>query len=132
MNARENSINQNGCSVCPKGQEKYTHCILGAFRGTEYYQYDYRHTDGELFSTLKRTLEECRELRDKWLQEKHRKRLFPSTLQNIENGKHLTKSEMAYQISNVEPLHVVAISWDCFTREEIVETFNQIFGTEIK
>jgi hypothetical protein len=49
MNTQENSINQNGCSVCPKGQEKYTRCIVGAFYGTEYYQYDYRHTDGELF-----------------------------------------------------------------------------------
>jgi len=30
-------------------------------------QYDYRHTDGELFSCVKRTLEYCRAARDKWL-----------------------------------------------------------------
>jgi hypothetical protein len=116
MNAKENSINVNGCSVCPKGQEKYTRCIVGAFYGTEYYQYDYRHTDGEWFSSFKKTLEECRELRDKWLQEKNRKRFFPSTQQAIENGKRLTKSDMAYQIGHVEPLNIVAISWDSFKR----------------
>lgn len=32
-----------------------------------YYQYDYRHTDGELFSCVAPTLEKCREKRDKWL-----------------------------------------------------------------
>jgi len=30
-------------------------------------QYDYRHTDGELFSCVKPTLEACREARDRWL-----------------------------------------------------------------
>lgn len=30
-------------------------------------QYDYRHTDGELFSTVKPTLEACREAKDTWL-----------------------------------------------------------------
>ena len=30
-------------------------------------QYDYRHTDGELFSCVKRTLEDCRAARDRWL-----------------------------------------------------------------
>jgi hypothetical protein len=77
-------------------------------------------------------LDECRDLRDKWLQAKKRKRLFPSTLQKIEAGKRLTKSEMSYQIGHIEPLHVVAISWDFFKRDEIVSTFNQLFGTEIK
>ena len=67
MNTTENSINQNGCSVCEKGQEKYIKCVLGAFLGKIYYQYDYRHTDGELFSTLKETLGACRAERDKWL-----------------------------------------------------------------
>jgi hypothetical protein len=127
-----NSINNNGCSVCKAGEEKYTKCVLGAFLGKIYYQYDYRHKDGELFSTLKETLEECRELRDKWLQAKNSKRLFSSVLKKMQEGKRLTKSDMAYQIGNVEPCHIVAISWDSFTREEIVSTFNRIFGTEIK
>lgn len=66
-----NSINRNGCSVCEPGQENYTIFIAGAFRGTEYYQYDYRHhTDGELFSTVAKSLEECRKRRDEWLRTK--------------------------------------------------------------
>ena len=32
-----------------------------------YVQYDYRHVDGELFSCVKPTLEECQAARDKWL-----------------------------------------------------------------
>jgi hypothetical protein len=132
MNTQENSINQNGCSVCPKGQEKYVRCVLGAFRGNIYYQYDYRHTDGELFSTLKETLEQCRDLRDKWLQEKNRKRFFPSTQKRIEEGKRLTKSDMAFQIGHIEPMNIIAISWDSFKREEVVTAFNRMFGTEIK
>ena len=37
-------------------------------------QYDYRHpTDGELFSCVKPTLDECRAARDKWLTEKEEK-----------------------------------------------------------
>jgi hypothetical protein len=70
MNTAVNSINHNGCSVCGKGEEKYVRCILGAFLGKVYYQYDYRHMDGELFSTLKETLEECRAGRDQWLNKK--------------------------------------------------------------
>ncbi|MCE9251170.1 DUF3873 domain-containing protein, partial [Bacteroides fragilis] len=33
-------------------------------------QYDYRHTDGELFACVKPTLDECRTARDKWLDAK--------------------------------------------------------------
>lgn len=31
-------------------------------------QYDYRHTDGELFSCVRPTLESCRAARDAWLE----------------------------------------------------------------
>ena len=45
------SLNKNGVSITQTpGEEKYVKCCLGAFRGQIYYQYDYRHTDGELFS----------------------------------------------------------------------------------
>lgn len=64
------SINKNGCSTCEKGQEKYSQFCAGAFRGTIYYQYDYRHTNNEIFSTIAESLEECREKRDKWLEQK--------------------------------------------------------------
>ncbi|WP_443608078.1 DUF3873 family protein [Alistipes putredinis] len=40
---------------------------------THLVQYDYRHTDGELFSCVKPTLDECRAARDKWLTAKERK-----------------------------------------------------------
>ena len=48
----------NGVSTCTKA-------------GTE--KYDYRHTDGELFSCVKPTLDECRATRDKWLTAKRGK-----------------------------------------------------------
>lgn len=55
----------NGVSVCAVGQENYER--FEAKRGKWFYQYDYRHTDGALFSTVAPTLEQCREERDKWL-----------------------------------------------------------------
>lgn len=68
---KTNSINSNGCSVCEKGKEKYTTFVAGAFRGTLYYQYDYRHPqDGTLFSTIATTLDICRQRRDEWLKQK--------------------------------------------------------------
>jgi hypothetical protein len=66
-----NSINQNGCSVCRAGEENYTTFRPVCRYGAIFYQYDYRHTDGELFSTVAPTLEACREKRDKWLQKKN-------------------------------------------------------------
>ena len=59
----------NGVSVCPTGQENYER--FEARRGKWFYQYDYRHTDGELFSIVFPTLERCRQERDKWLLEKN-------------------------------------------------------------
>ena len=44
------SLNKNGVSITQTpGEEKFVKCCLGAFRGQIYFQYDYRHTDGELF-----------------------------------------------------------------------------------
>lgn len=63
-----------GCSTCPKGRENYETFEFKDRRlarkyGTMY-QYDYRTEDGELFSCVAKTLEECRRRRDRWL-EKH-------------------------------------------------------------
>lgn len=33
-------------------------------------QYDYRHTDGELFSCVKPTLEVCRQAKENWISKK--------------------------------------------------------------
>ena len=127
-----NSINQNGCSVCKAGEENYT-TFRPAYRpNTVLYQFDYRHRDNELFSTVASTLEECRAKRDKWVQDKNRKRLFPSNLKKIQDGKRLTKSDMGFQIGHVEPFHWASLYWDYYRREEIVKTFNRMFGTEIK
>ena len=34
------------------------------------YRYDYRHTDGELFSCVRPTLKDCRAARDAWIAKK--------------------------------------------------------------
>jgi hypothetical protein len=127
-----NSINQNGCSVCKAGEENYTTFRPAHRPNAVYYQYDYRHWDNDLFSCFAPTLEACREKRDKWIQAKNYKKIYPSILKRIEDDKRLTKSEMGYQIGHVESCHIMAISWDYFNREEIVSKFNQMFGTDIK
>ena len=66
------SLNKNGVSITQtSGEEKFVKCCLGAFRGQIYFQYDYRHTDGELFSTVAKTLAECRCKRDEWIAKKN-------------------------------------------------------------
>jgi len=57
-----------GCSTCPAGEERYEKFTakIGRERVTRY-QYDYRHPNGQLFSTFSRTLERCREKRDEWM-----------------------------------------------------------------
>lgn len=62
-----NLINGDRCSLCAQGKENYT-TFHPAHRPTQkFYQYDYRDTDGELFSTVAPTLDECRGRRDQWL-----------------------------------------------------------------
>ena len=66
----------NGVSTCQTaGTEKYESFQLGYGRKRRtLVQYDYRHhTDGELFSCVKPTLEECRNESDKWLNKKQGK-----------------------------------------------------------
>lgn len=66
------SLNKNGVSITrTPGEEKFVKCRLGAFRVQIYNQYDYRHTDGELFSTVAKTLDECRRRRDEWVAKKN-------------------------------------------------------------
>ena len=55
----------NGCSTCPKGKESYE-CF--EYRGKKFVQYDYRHTNGDLFSCVASNLEACREKKNKWLE----------------------------------------------------------------
>ena len=66
------SLNKNGVSITQTPEEeKFVKCRLGAFREQIYFQYDYRHTDGELFSTVAKTLDECRRRRDEWVVKKN-------------------------------------------------------------
>ena len=61
----------NGCSTCPAGKEQYEWYTYRSGRKVrKMVQYDYRHTDGELFSCVAPSLEDARKRRDAWL-EKH-------------------------------------------------------------
>ena len=62
----------NGVSTCQSaGTENYEKFQTGIDRRKRtLVQYDYRHTDGELFSTVAKTLAECRHRRDKWIEKK--------------------------------------------------------------
>ena len=53
------------------GKKKYesSQMSMGRKRRT-FGQCDCRHTDGELFSCVKPTLDECRRLRDEWIKTK--------------------------------------------------------------
>ena len=64
----------NGVSTCTTlGTEKYEKFYSGLRPKKSMIQYDYRHTDGELFSTVAPTLEQCREKRNLWLTKKESK-----------------------------------------------------------
>lgn len=53
----------------PNGQEQHEAFKSSVTRKTAV-QYDYRYTNGELFSCIKPTLDSCRAARDAWLQKK--------------------------------------------------------------
>mgnify|MGYP001140941900 CR=1 FL=1 len=53
------------------GTEQFEVFYTGHRTGSKkYYQYDYHHTDGTLFSCVCSTLKECRQRRDGWLDKK--------------------------------------------------------------
>ena len=61
----------NGVSTTTTpGTEQYEVIYIGYRYRSKRYQYDYRHTDGELFSCVAPTLTECRRKRDEWLSKK--------------------------------------------------------------
>ena len=60
-----------GCSACKAGQEQYeTFTTRIGLKRVSRLQYDYRHTNGELFSTVAKNLSEVRKMRDAWIKEK--------------------------------------------------------------
>ena len=65
------SLNRNeASSTQTPGEEKFVKFRSGTFKGRIFYQYEYRHTDMALFSTVAPTLDECRRRRDEWLAKK--------------------------------------------------------------
>lgn len=68
-------MTKNGVSTCQKaGSEQFEKFQTGfGRRKRTLVQYDYRASDGELFSCVAPTLEECRCKRDGWLSEKEGK-----------------------------------------------------------
>lgn len=62
----------NGVSTTTTpGQEQYEFFPAGYGKKRRMFcQYDYRSMDGELFSCVRETLEQCREERDAWLQKR--------------------------------------------------------------
>lgn len=52
------------------GSENYQTIKLAAMPRKTFVQYDFRHTDGELFSTVASSLEICRKRKDEWLENK--------------------------------------------------------------
>ena len=57
---------------CEQSEEYFS-----AISGDVYIQYDYRDADGVLFSTVKRTLDDCRAMRDRWLEWRRGKQVAP-------------------------------------------------------
>jgi len=66
-------LTENGITTTKQpGQEQYEYCLLKTGRqAKKYCSYDYRHTDGELFSCVKPTLTACRASRDEWLRKRY-------------------------------------------------------------
>jgi hypothetical protein len=57
---------RNGCSTCPVGAEQYEEFEWSWRPREKRVQYDYRDTDGKLFTCVSPTLEICRARRDEW------------------------------------------------------------------
>lgn len=62
-------MTENGVTTTKApGQEQHkTFTRRTRTQNTKHVMYDYRHTDGVLFSCVKPTLEACRAARDEWL-----------------------------------------------------------------
>jgi len=59
---------EHGCTIARNaGEERYEYFTGSSRPRRRLCQYDYRHTDGTLFSCVKPTLEECRIARDAWI-----------------------------------------------------------------
>lgn len=57
----------NPQNVTPGTEQHEYFYVRQGRRSLQRCQYDYRHTDGELFSCIKPTLQDCVDARDEWL-----------------------------------------------------------------
>jgi hypothetical protein len=57
--------------------------------------------------------------------------LLSGTKRKMEQGKRLTKEDMAYEIGRIDAYHPAHLYWDKIKREEILKFFNDLFGTAI-
>ena len=56
---------------CKAGSEQYVSFLSTVLKKNKnLVQFDYRHTDGTLFSCVRPTLDQCRKARDYWLEAK--------------------------------------------------------------
>lgn len=55
-------------NLTEKGTENYTTFSPPHRKNLTFFQYDYRHTNGVLFSCVAPTLDKCRVKRDKWIE----------------------------------------------------------------
>ena len=64
------TLTENGVTTTQaNGQENYVTFSPSHRPNQTFYQYDYRHTNGKLFSCVAPSLEKCRTKRDNWLNE---------------------------------------------------------------
>jgi len=64
-----------------------------------------------------------------------KKRITPEAfnrfVEGLKNGKRFSKHDMAFMIGLVDPHDAVALYYDHFSREEVLEKFNKYFGDNI-
>ncbi len=82
------------------------------------------HTAGEDHAFM---LEQLKRLK----RSQRKDNLLASTKRKMEQGKRLTKEDMAYEIGRIEAYHPASLYWDTLKRDEIRHFFNDLFGMEI-
>ena len=98
------------------GQEKYEYFMSFS---RKFVQYDYRHTDGELFTCVKATLERCRAARDEWLEQCRAARDEWLAKDEATRMPYTATVDMQYQDSDGEPFstwRVVDEDWHTVSR----------------
>jgi hypothetical protein len=83
------------------------------------------HTVGEDHTFM---LEQLKQLK----RSRRRDNLLASTKRKMEQGKRLTKEDMAYEIGRIEVYHPASLYWDTLKWDEILRFFNELFGTTIE